>query len=260
MSLISSIGVQFRVIGAIILRDMRTRFGRTHLGYIVAIAWPLVHSVFILLAHALVNRVAPIGGDPVVFVATGIIPYVMCFYPSRQMTFSIEHNRALLWFPIVRAADIIFARAILEFLTSFIVAILFFFAIIMFMGIDMTPISFTEAATGVLAAMYFGISMGFVNALIISIFKFWNVIQIITMLIMYMSCGALFVPAYISKELQNIIWFNPLLHCVEWLRSAYYEGYGDELLSKTYLLTFSTALLFIGLLGERFIRGKLLSP
>lgn len=237
---------------------MRTRFGRTHLGYLLAVAWPVAHSIFILLAHALVNKVAPIGGDPIVFVSTGIIPYVMCFYPSRMMTFSVEHNRALLLFPIVRVSDIIFARAILEFLSSFVVAILFFGIIILFIGIDMRPISYTEAITGVLAAMYFGIAMGLVNTLIMSIFKFWNVIQILTMLIMYLSCGALFVPSGLSQDIQYYLWFNPLLHCVEWLRSAYYEGYGDELLSKKYLLIISTYLFFIGLLGERFVRGRIL--
>jgi capsular polysaccharide transport system permease protein len=258
MSIAKNINGQFRVIGAIILRDMRTRFGRTHLGYLIAIAWPLMHSTFILMAHALVNRVAPIGGDPVVFVSTGIIPYVMCFYPSRQMTFSVEHNKALLLFPIIRVSDIIFARAILEFLTSFLVAGLFFLIIVIFLGIDMTPNSPTEAITGILAAMYFGIAMGFVNTLIIALFKFWNAMQIVMMLVMYLSCGALFLPSGLSEQVQYYIWFNPLMHCVEWLRSAYYEDQGSEILSKSYVLIFSTALLFMGLLGERFVRGKIL--
>jgi capsular polysaccharide transport system permease protein len=259
MEALKSINVQFRVIGAIILRDMRTRFGRTHLGYLIAVVWPLTHALFILTAHALVNRLAPIGGDPVIFVSTGIIPYIMCFYPSRQMTFSVEQNKALLMFPLIRVSDIIFARAILEFLTSFIVVILFFLFIYVFIGIDPTPISLSNAILGVLSAMYLGISMGFINTLIMSIFKFWNPIQIITMIIMYMTSGAFFVAENTPQEYQFYIWFNPLLHCVEWLRSAYYEDYGGNLLSKSYVIIYSTFLLFSGLLGERFIRGKLLS-
>ena len=251
--------IQARVIGAIILRDMRTRFGRSHLGYLIAIIWPLAHAFFILLAYTLANRVAPIGGDPVVFVSTGVIPYIMCFYPARMMTFSVESNKALLLFPIIRVSDIIFGRAILEFLTAAVVAVVFSIILVIAFNVNISPISNIDALTGVLASMYFGVCMGFVNTLIMSIFKMWNAVQIIFMLIMYLSAGVLFVPSSLSSEMQDILWFNPLLHCVEWLRSAFYEGYGDELLSKSYLIGVSTLLLFFGLMGERFIRGKIIS-
>lgn len=260
MSILNSVNAQFRVIGAIILRDMRTRFGRTHLGYLVAVAWQLSHASFILLGHGVANRVAPIGGDPVVFVATGIIPYIICLYPSRQITFSIGQNKPLLLFPIIRVSDIIFARSILEMLTSFVVVLLFIAIITIFVGIDITPARPVEAVTGIIAAMYFALAMGFVNALLMSIVKMWNVVQLIMFIIMYLTSGALMPPSNLSADLQYYVWFNPLMHLVEWVRSGYYEDQGSDILSKEYVLIFSTYLLFCGLLGERFIRGKLLAP
>lgn len=259
MSITNGIKAQFRVIGAIILRDMRTRFGRTHLGYLIAILWQLSHATFMLIGHGIVNKIAPIGGDPVVFVATGIMPYIICLYPSRQITFSVDQNRPLLLFPAIRVSDIIFARAALEMLTSFVVVMLFIAIITIFLGIDITPARPAEAITGIIAAMYFGLAMGVVNTLIIAITKFWNIVQIIMFIFMYMTCGALFFPGTLSEDYQFYIWINPLMHLVEWLRSAYYEDQGSDILSKEYVLIFSTYLMFCGLLGERFIRGKILS-
>ncbi|OYU46886.1 MAG: hypothetical protein CFE31_19370 [Rhizobiales bacterium PAR1] len=255
----NALTVQARVIGAIMLRDMRTRFGRTHIGYIIAVIWPLAHAGFILLGFTLANRVAPIGGDPVIFVSTGIVPYIMCFYPSRMMTFSIEHNKALLLFPIVRVYDIILARAILEFLTASLVFVIFSTIVALAFNVDIRPISYVDALFGVLASVYFGVCMGFVSTLLMSLAKIWNALQIIIMLFMYMSAGVLFSPSLVSADVQEWLWYNPLLHCVEWLRSAYFEGYANDFLSKPYVLGVSTLLLFIGLAGERFIRGKIMT-
>ena len=55
----------------------------------------------------------------------------------------------------------------------------------------------------------------------------------------------------------DIIWFNPMLHAIEWLRSAYYESYGADMLNRGYLLGYASLTLFLGLILERGVRGKL---
>ncbi len=51
----------------------------------------------------------------------------------------------------------------------------------------------------------------------------------------------------------------PILVGVEWMRSAFYEGYGlGELLDKQYLLGFAAVSIFIGLLMERTMRGSII--
>jgi capsular polysaccharide transport system permease protein len=42
------------------------------------------------------------------------------------------------------------------------------------------------------------------------------------------------------------------------MRSAYYEGLGANILDKPYLIYFSVVTLFIGLVLERLVRGKIL--
>jgi capsular polysaccharide transport system permease protein len=42
------------------------------------------------------------------------------------------------------------------------------------------------------------------------------------------------------------------------MRSAYYDGYGEHLLSRPYIIGFALVSLFLGLLLERLMRGYLL--
>jgi capsular polysaccharide transport system permease protein len=94
--------------------------------------------------------------------------------------------------------------------------------------------------------------------MIFVLFRFWGAIFVPLMVLVYLSSGAIVGTANISEEVLWWMWFNPLFHCVEWFRSAFYEGYDDELLSRTYIFAFATFWLFLGLLGERGLRGRLL--
>ncbi|WDZ80935.1 ABC transporter permease (plasmid) [Ensifer adhaerens] len=249
---------KWTVIYALMLRDMRTRFGRSYLGYLIAIAWPLVHLSGIVVVMTYVNKLMPLGGDPAVFIATGVVPYVLCLYPSRMMGYSIDSNKPLFLFPAVKALDLMISRAIVEFLTAFVVVFLFGFCAFL-AGVDLTPLDVETGATAILATVYFAISVGILNTIISSVVKFWSILFIVVMLALYLTAGIFVLPSTFPASVQNIMWFNPIFQCVEWLRSAYYEGYGDELLSKGYLVSLATVCLFLGLLGERFIRGKLLA-
>jgi capsular polysaccharide transport system permease protein len=176
-----------------------------------------------------------------------------------MMGYAIEMNKPLFLFPVVHALDIIISRAIIEFLTAFVVIALFWFLAVL-AGVDLTPVNLETGAAAVLATVYFAISAGILNTIISSLMKFWHVIFILIMLLMYLTAGVFVLPTSLPENVRDIMWFNPLFQCVEWLRSAYYEGYGDTMLSRSYLLWIATSALFLGLLGERFIRGKLLAP
>ena len=73
-----------------------------------------------------------------------------------------------------------------------------------------------------------------------------------------MASGVLFVPDALPEIARVPLSYNPVLHVVEWMRSAYYEGYGANILSRTYVLTWGATMLFLGLVLERLVRGRLL--
>jgi capsular polysaccharide transport system permease protein len=248
---------QGRVIGALILRDMRTRFGRSFMGYVIIVGWPLAHLLALVTGYLLTRRVAPVGTSVPVFLGTGILPYILCLYPSRMIMLCLAQNHPLLYFPIVKTTDVIIARSVLEILTAFwVVAI---FALILYIaGIDITPLHYKDAVQAILATIYLGFAIGFLGAVFYKLTKAWLAFQIGTLIAMYIASGVFFIPTNLSDDFQFYLWFNPLLHSVEWLRSAYYDGYGYGLLDRGYLIGFATVVLAIGMVSDRFIRGRLL--
>lgn len=247
---------QARVIYALILRDTRTRFGRTFAGFLIIILWPLTHGLFLMLGYFLAHKAAPIGTDIGIFVGTGVIPYILCLYPARMMNFSLVHNQHLFAFPIVKPFDVILARGILEIVVAFwVVAI--FCSILFVAGIDFMPHRPEEAVLALAATVYLSVAIGFVSAVCYKIFRAWYAIFIGSIILAYVGSGAFFIPTYLPPLLRDVIWFNPLFQAVEWLRSSFYEGYGDGMLSRGYLLGYSTLTLFLGLALERGLRGKL---
>lgn len=239
------------------LRDMRTRFGRSFFGYVIIVLWPLTHLLVLMTLYTLVRRMVPIGTSAPVFFGTGVLPYILCLYPARMIMMSLVQNAPLLYFPIVKSFDVILARGLLEVITCFWVVVIFCM-ILYILGVDIMPIYLEEALLAIFGTIYLAFSIGFISAVLYKIMRAWLAIQIILLILMYFTSGALFMPSTLPETAQTFLWFNPLLHSVEWLRSAYYDGYGYSLLSRSYLLGFATLLLFIGLLAERAVRGYLL--
>ena len=180
---------QKRIVKALILRDMKTRFGRSYIGYLVAIAWPLSHMLMIMAVQFVVGRVVPIGTDLTVFAATGILPYILCIYPARTMMMAIVANRPLLLFSIVKTTDMIISRGILEVLTAFAVALIFM-VVLYSSDVDLTPIDTAEAILATLASVYVGVSIGVMNAILFVLFKMpWNITFILISILLYSSSG-----------------------------------------------------------------------
>jgi capsular polysaccharide transport system permease protein len=253
----SALAVQIRVIYALILRDMCTRFGRTFLGYIIAIAFPLTHLLALTASHVAIKQITPVGTDHALFIATGVLPYILCLYPARMIMLCIGQNHPLLAFPIVKPLDIALARAVLEVVIAFTVTIIYLL-ILLAADVEVIPLDFIEATAAILSTIFLGVSFGLLSALLYKLMRAWLAMQIAILILLFASSGAFFVPTTLPEKIRDILWYNPLLQSVEWLRLAYYEGYGDEMLSRGYLLSVATSLFFTSILGERAVRGRIM--
>ncbi len=248
---------QRSVLGALILRDMRTRFGRTALGFAIAVAWPLTHLLVMVGIWTGVGRVVPLGTNGTVFFATGIMPYILCLYPGRMMMLAIEQNKPMLLFPVVKVIDIILARAFLEMVTAMCVLIVFC-TILFVIDVDFYPYNPDIAVSAIALTILYGVSFGLLSCVILVLFRMWLAVFIGLMILQWITSGALQLPSMIPSWALDYMVYNPLFHCVAWLRSAYYDGYADGLIDPLYVVQVSSVMLLLGLLSERGVRGKLL--
>jgi capsular polysaccharide transport system permease protein len=248
---------QGRILVALMLRDVRTRFFGSALGFLIAIGWPLSHIFILLAINTALGRAAPYGDSSALWFATGIVPFMAFQYMSRFTMMGVVLNRPLLSFPVVKVSDILFARAILELLNAGAVVIVTML-IFAFFGIDFIPLDLVQASLAIGACLLLGLGFGIVNGVIAGVVPFWMTGYALFMMLMWVASGVLFVPDALPDVARYYLSFNPALHGAEWMRSAYYEGYGSGVLSKGYMIGFALVMLFLGLGLERMLRGRIL--
>lgn len=258
ISLMLSLKRQARVVYALMLRNVRTRFFGHGLGYLVAISWPLVHISIIILLYSYMGRLAPYGESSIVFFATGTIPFMIFSYLSRFMMLSVMATKPLLAFPDVKVIDVLISGAVLEVLSSFTVVIILI-ACASLLDINFWPRDIVEAYSALGASIMLGIGFGILNGVIALALPLWSTVYVLLTILLWVTSGVVFVTSSLPESLRNIASYYPTLLIVEWSRSAYYDGYGDQILDKYYVIYFALTLIFIGLLLERVVRGYLSS-
>jgi capsular polysaccharide transport system permease protein len=248
---------QSRIIVALMLRDLKTRYFGTEFGFLISIAWPLAHVLALLIVHVALGRVVPYGDNVALWFATGIVPFMAFSYMSRFIMRGIVQNRPLLSFPKVKVTDLLFARALMEILSAGLVIIILI-AIFTAFGIDVMPRDPIQAVAALGACMLLGLGIGVINAIIAVAVPMWIMGYGLVVILLWITSGVFFVPHSLPETLRYFIWFNPVSHGIEWMRSAYYEGYGTDFIAKPYIFGFGAFWLCAGLLLERAVRGRLL--
>jgi len=170
---------------------------------------------------------------------------------------SLVTNKPLLAFPIVRIVDILLARAILEILGAFCMTLLLIL-ILCFLNIEFTPRDIVQASYALGAAILLGLGMGLINAIIAMAFVGWVTAYALVIVTLYITSGLMFIPDALPETIRYYLSFNPVVHSIEWMRSAYYDGYGSLISDKSYLLSWGVGTICGGLALELLIRGRLL--
>lgn len=161
-------------------------------------------------------------------------------------------------FPEVKILDVLLASALLEILSACCVIIVMVL-LAWLSGIDFMPNDIVQAAYALGAALLLGLGFGLVNGVIALALPFWQVVNALTTILLWTCSGIVFVPDALPEVYRNVLAYNPVLQVIEWMRAAYYEGYGDVVLDRTYPIAFGLGAVFVGLLLERAMRGYLLA-
>ena len=165
---------QCRVIGALIIRETRTRFGDAKLGYGWALIEPVLHITVLSVTFAvLMHGQPPIGSHFFIFYYTGLIPYLVFVHTSSGMSHAITGNLPLLQLPPVTTLDVIAARGILEVVTDVVVAVLLLLAFGA-IGLAAAPDDLWSPSLALLVTAFFGCGLGCINAVITVFFRSWE--------------------------------------------------------------------------------------
>jgi len=241
-----SLQIQFRVIGALLMREIITRYGRDNLGFLWLFVEPMLFTLFVTalwtttgLAH---GRDLPI----VAFAVTGYSSVLLWRNCANRCVMAIPPNLGLLYHRNVRVLDLFISRILLEIAgatISFVVLATFF-----------TAFGWMEPPADVVGMLYGWLFLGWFAAALALVVgaltaytevaeRLWHPISYI----LFPLSGALFMVDWLPSNFQKFVLILPMVHGVEMLRGGYFGSAVRTHFDVGYLFVACLVMTLIGL-------------
>lgn len=250
--------IQKSVIYAFFARELKTRFGQYHLGYVWALLEPVGHLLILLAIFGAAGRKILPNVDFTIFVISGLQVFFFFKLICDRAADSINANRALLAYRHVQPIDDIWARVLLE-TVIFIAVFLTLLFIAALLGHDVLPARPLEVCLAYFFLMVFAVGIGISFGVAYTLFPDSKKILSVINRPLYFISGIFFPIAAIPSPHRDWLLWNPILHAVELGREGYFPAYPHGGASWTFLASSASLSLLLGLALYRVKRFQLLA-
>jgi capsular polysaccharide transport system permease protein len=253
-SFLKSLKIQRRVIGAVLLREILTRYGRHNIGFLWLFIEPMLFAVGMTILWTymrLAKGDIPIAG----FALTGYSAIVMWRNTVNRMTNTASSNKGLLYHHQVKILDLAIARLLLEFsgVTTSLVILTIAFSQLGLMALPADPLS---AVLGWFYLMWFvsgaGLVATYLGEISVLFDRVWHVLMYLTL----PFTGAFYMVAWLPPEVQSILLWSPMVNAVEMLRGGYFGSSVQPIYSVEYMCLANSTITLIGLVLVRKVRRR----
>lgn len=213
--------VQVRVIKALILREMITRFGRHNIGFLWMFVEPMMFSIGITILWTYMGGHAK-GAIPVAgFALTGYSAIVAWRNCVGRTSSSIQANKALLYHRMVTIFDIAISRALLEWVA---VSVSFVTLSILFteLGLMSLPVDPLQVVLGWVLLGWFVIAAGLLAVYLDERSEIFERVWHVAMYLTLPFTGAFTMVSWLPEAAQTILLYSPMVNAVEMLREGYF--------------------------------------
>ena len=255
-TLVNNLTVMGRVIYALMIRESRTRYGKTDLGYLWAIIDPTMQLLVFWSLFVALGRVVPVPASMPVFLITGLLPYRFWQTCVSRGASAAPSNLPLLTYPQVKVIDVVLARVLLD-IATFVIVSLIFVVGLRFLG--NTP--FTSwvrvpivLATGVLGLVYLSVCSAIFSSSLARIWPIWPEIWSYISRPLYFTSGVFFTLQELPSGFRSIAQYIPAANLLEWIRTGAIPGFISTSYSAWYVIDFATVLLVIGMTIDWILR------
>ena len=217
--------VQLRVIGALMMRELHTRYGRENIGFAWFIGEPIIFTFGVILLWSQTRGLSDHGISLVAFVLTGYTPLTMWRHCFAQSVNSLKGNGSLLYHRQITFFDILVARCGIEIagaMLAFIIGIIVFAAIL---GVvDYPSGNIGLLMLGWLLSAWYSLAtamlIGPVSELSHVAEKFASVVGYANIPL----CGAFWMVDWLPAYLHQYVVWIPSVSAYEMIRSGYFGG------------------------------------
>lgn len=247
MTDVSLISTHLRVVGALLVREMATRFGSKPGGYVWALLDPAAHILLMTMIFRAIARAPALGTSFALFFATGYIAFQFYQAMTSYLNSAVRANKALLSYPNVAPIDTVVARFILQVLTTTLVAVIVLGTIVATMRVE-TSLHWPAILEAGAMACLFGLGVAMINAVLFLKYPLYEQVFNIVNRPLFLISGVFFLPDSIPAPYRELVLINPLVHIIMSFRQGFYPEYRAIGLDMTYLYGIAFLTLFAGML------------
>ncbi len=254
----TSIQVMRDTINALLMRELKTRFGAKKLGYFWAFVDPAAQAVILATMFSLIGRSSIAGVDVALFMITGILPFKFFSKLLPQLAVAVQSNKPLFAYRQVTAIDPIITRLIIEVVTFIVVYVVLLLAMA-WLGFDVWPHDLL-ALLGINALLILlGAGMGLIMCSAVSHWEDSGKLLAMVMTPMFMISGIFFCATMIPQQYWYLLDWNPIFHVIELSRDAMFASYTTPIGSWEYVGFCALVSIGIGLMLYQVNRNRFIT-
>lgn len=244
-----------RVIGALTLRELGTRFGRDNLGYLWLFLEPAMLGGAIGLLHHIAQQGLPGGLNPLEFWVIGYIPFYMLRGIINRAPVAIQGNQSLLYHRHITLLDILISRSLLE--GAAVLGAMIVFLALFGLVLGHWPADPFKMLAGMVLMFLFSHGVAVLiaaGAVYTEIFE--RVVHLVTYLTLPIT-GAFFMLFWLPYEAQQAALWVPTVHMFELIRDGHFGKMVPTQYDIGYVVAWCAALNLLGMAALRHARRAL---
>lgn len=243
--------IQQRVIGALMMRELSTRFGRENIGFLWMVAEPLLFAVLVGLIWRFMKGPAEHGLSVIGFVASGYLPLVMFRQAVNRSVGLFAANASLMVHRQIRIADFILVRFLIE-MIGHMIAALAVGVLLVALGEVPVPVDVGVMLLGWGAYGLFTLAAAVVLAPLSEMSGVLEKLMPVATYVMIPFSGTFSMMRWLTPSAQDVLWWSPPAQAMELIRSGIW---GDAVeVNWVALLAPAAGLMLLGLALCRHVR------
>lgn len=217
--------IQIRVIHALMIRELNTRFGRENIGFLWIMVEPLLFAGLVAIVYRFMNGSEQHGVGIVAFIVSGYIPITLFRHGISRSVSIFVANSSLMYHRQVKILDFIFVRFLIELLGG-MMAYVFIGTILVAFDAFPVPADIGLLIAGWMIYALFTLSICLVVAPLSEINEVLEKFIPVITYIMIPFSGLFTMASWLNPSMRSYLLWSPFVNAMEMMRGGIW---GDQL-------------------------------
>jgi len=238
--------LQVRVIRALLMREIHTRYGRENIGHLWVIGEPLLFCVGVAVMWTAIRPAHEHGVPVTAFVITGYVPLTMWRHCVSRSVKAFEANGSLLFHRQVTPLDIIVSRCVLEIVGALIAGIVVS-ALAILLGYMELPADIGLVYLGLFYQAVFSLACSLILAPASEMSPVLEKFVGAFTYLMIPFSGAFVMVDWLPRNFQSLVLWSPPVHAAEIIRKGQFGSTVHAQYDLVYLTYVCAGMVLVGI-------------